>query len=132
MAKTKKLQDYKTLKAIWYKKLEKSGFEDIEAEDERLKAWSSQFKRQRSVDSWEAKAAYYSMADSFLNDYKFASRIERIIWEYHANGLSIRGIVETLNKVRKKKTHRTEVWLTVNRLETAMKNMYMNYGPLNE
>ncbi len=120
-----KPNDYEKLRAIWYKKLEREGFNDIEQDEDNLKSWSSQFKRKVSLDSWQAKAAYYYMAESFLNDYKFESRVERIIWEYHANGISIRDIVKLLQKVRIKR-HKEQVNAVIMFLRAAMKKMYTN------
>ncbi len=65
------------------------------------------------------------MAESFLNDYKFESRVERIIWEYHANGISIRDIVKLLQKVRIKR-HKEQVNAVIMFLRAAMKKMYTN------
>lgn len=116
---------------MWYKKLAKSGFEDIETDEQHLKVWSSKFARKTSLDSWQAKASYYTMATNFLNDYPFETPRERIIWEYHANGLSVRDIAITLNKVarsRRTKTNRTTVWLAVKRLESIMYRLYNMKG----
>lgn len=117
--------DYDKLRAVWYKKLKDDGFEDIESDDHNLKVWSSKFARKKTLVSWQAKAAYYYMAENFLRDYKFVSNREKVIWEYHANALSIREITRLLKKVRIK-TSRMAVWRIVIRLEKIMKKMYMN------
>lgn len=116
--------DYKKLKKLWYQKLKTSGFEDAESSEHHLKVWSSQFARKKSVLSWEAKAAYYHMANAFLNAYKFESDLERIIWEYHSNAISVRNITKLLKKVQIH-TNRMTVWRTVNKLENKMKEMYL-------
>ena len=103
--KNKQFQD---LKAKWYKKLKKSGFEDAEQDEERLKSWSleknSKSRRPGASDSDVAmlnssKAEYYRQAGFFLHEYKFESRIDRYIWEKHANGVSHRNIAKILNKL---------------------------------
>lgn len=128
---------YDELRKIWDKKLKKTkseeypnGFEDYETSDGKLKRWSTDFRRQQSLDSWEAKEAYYRYCRYFLNDYTFKTRREEIIWEYHAEGISIRDIVTLLKKVRIK-MNRDSVWHVVNELQTVMKSMYMN-GENNE
>lgn len=128
MAK-KPLNDYAKLKKIWYDKLEKSGFDDIEDDQERLKSYSSIFvrkdQRMNALDTWQAKAAYYSMAEQFLNDFEFESKFQRIVWEYHANGISIRDISKLLKKARVKRTiNRDAIWLIIKELEHEMKVMY--------
>jgi hypothetical protein len=129
MAKRPKAE--KTLEQLqkeWYAKLEKSGFEDIEDKEGRLKKWSSDvFGKKALVQNggWQAKAAYYEMAERFLAEYQFADNLERTIWEYHTNAVSVRDIAETLNKAKVTKTNRQAVWLVVNRLVDRMKKMYL-------
>jgi hypothetical protein len=122
---SKATSDYKKLRTKWYAKLKKSGFKDIEADDDHLKVWSSKFSEQKSVTTWEAKEAYYYMANHFLNTYKFKSNLDRIIWEYHSNAISVRSIAKLLNKTKAIKTNRQTVWLTVKKLRDIMKlNIY--------
>lgn len=121
-----KTTDYSRLREIWYKKLKKSGFKDIEQDEDNLKVWTIGFFKKQPKEVWEAKRAYYHMADSFLHDYKFETELEKIIWEYHANGLGCRAIATTLKKVKiVKRTNRTAVWEIIKRLRTIMKKMYM-------
>lgn len=65
------------------------------------------------------------MATKFLNDYKFETNRERIIWEYHTEGISVRDIVKLLKKARLKRVYRRIVWETISKLENTMKKMYM-------
>lgn len=118
--------EYEKLKAVWYTKLEADGFNDIEQDENNLKEWSTKFTRKKSLDTWQAKESYYSMAENFLNTYAFENELEKVIWEYHANGISIRNIVDIINKMLYTDTDRNVVWKTIFRLETAMKTMYIN------
>ncbi len=125
--------EYQKQKEIWYKKLKNTkseeypnGFEDIESDENNLKEWSSKFARKKSMDSMEAKQMYYSLATQFLNIYHFENELERVIWTYHTEGISVRNIAKTLKKVKLKKTNRQTVWLVVKKLRTAMKKMYVN------
>jgi hypothetical protein len=140
--------DYEKLKKKWYAKLaktkDKNGetFEDIEKNEYDFKPHQSSaiFTRTsgRSQSSltpvaMEAKRDYYIMAEHFLNEHEFESRIERIIWEYHSNAISIRDIVKILNKVNSKraygnKIYRDRVWNIINKLEALMFKKYLVQG----
>lgn len=120
-----KKSDFNKLKDKWYAKLERTGFHDIELKSGHLEnnSTSGGTIDPRRV-TWESQAEYYQMATDFLNDWQFEDRIERIIWEYRANGLSPRSIAKTLNKVRRKKINYITVWRMIKRLETEMKKLY--------
>lgn len=123
---SKPKNEYEKLRAVWYKKLESEGFEDIEQDEDNLKVWSSQFRRKKSVDTWQAKAAYYYMAENFLREHTFENNLDRIVWEYHSNAISIRDIVKLLKKVRIVRDHNW-VHSVVKRLSAIMKKKYMNH-----
>lgn len=98
------------LKRIWYAKLAKSGFEDIEVPDsknELLKRWhAADFaKRAQTPATFFAKQEYFIKATEFLNWYKFASKKELKIWTLHANGATLREIAKA-TKLKKDKVHR--------------------------
>lgn len=100
-----KILDYNKLKKEWYKRLENSGFQDIEQDEDNLKSWSvSKGVRNRNngasaqqvLENREARETYYRLAGQFLHDYRFTSRTDRLIWEKHSDGESIRDIVKIL------------------------------------
>lgn len=122
MAKKKQLS-LSELQKIWYKKLEKSGFEDIEQDDDNLKVWSSVFFLRNSPEQIQAKQAYYQMATNFLEEHKFKTRREEIIWTYHSEGISYRDISKLLKRVRITLSH-TAVQNVVHKLQVAMYLMY--------
>lgn len=121
--KQKKQQSLKELQDVWYKKLEKSGFQDIEQDTDNLKVWSSVFFLRHSPEQIQAKQAYYQMASNFLEDHEFKTRREEIIWSYHSEGISYRDISKLLKKVRIKLSH-TAVQNVVHKLQVAMYLMY--------
>jgi len=130
----KKQPSYAELRKKWYKKLERSGFEDQEINDYALKNPSYRYshmdrRREYTMEQariyWASKHEYYYLANQFLHQYKFASVRERNIWEYHSNGISIRGIVKVLNKLPSKKTNRDAVFEIIKRLANTMKDMYL-------
>jgi transposase-like protein len=129
MPKNKK-PDYEKEKAKWYKKLENSGFVDIEQDEDNLKKWSSVFTAEvgkHSLELWKIKAEYFQMATNFLEEYKFDNNVEKVIWEYHANGLSIREIADLLKKARVKSVgvKKSNVSLIIKRLKNSMYAMYV-------
>lgn len=98
---------YKELKVLWYARLKKSGFNDIEdinAPDLRLNnadAFSKSDKYGQHTPEWRrSKEEYYQMASYFLNHYKFESNIDRIVWEYATNSIGSYAIVDTLKKTK--------------------------------
>lgn len=129
--------EYEKLRDVWYKKLEKSGFQDIERDENTLKEYSSWiFSPKRALlqnGGWQAKATYYSMAERFLQEYPFnterrSGRLSQIIWEYHSNAISIRDIVKILKSLRYKDVTRTSVWEVIKALRGKMFSMYMHDG----
>ncbi len=118
-------QDLKKLTAEWYKKLKDSGFKDVEVGFGPYTSKPLVVKvGHRDGGPWEPKAEYYRLALHFLNEWSFKNRLEETIWAYHTEGLSVRNIVITLNKVRRKQIVRMTVWRTIERLRAEMKNLY--------
>jgi hypothetical protein len=129
----KKPESYASVRKKWYAKLKKTGFKDIEKNDYTLKEYSSIFAKDKAVRSWDAKTAYYYMATQFLNTYKFSSELDRIIWEYHTNAISIRNITKILNKTKVLRTNRDAIWQILRQLVIEMKKLYLvGYKPPNE
>ena len=116
--------DFDLLKDEWYKKLEDSGFQDIEQDEERLKSWSSQRYIHSDPVNWAAKFAYHQMATNFLEEYRFKNKLEQAIWEYHANGLSAREIVKVLKSLNVPKHSRQKLDQIITRLKTKMFDLY--------
>ena len=123
MSRPKKQLSLKELQDKWYTKLKKDGFEDIESDEDNLKVWSSVLFARHSIEQIQAKQAYYTMATNFLEDYKFKTRREEIIWTYHSEGISYRDISKLLKRVRVKLSH-TAVQNIVHKLQAAMYLMY--------
>lgn len=123
MARAKPRTEFEKLKAKWYGKLKKDGFEDIELDEDTLSTYSTEFVRKRAKNQnggFQIKADYYYMANHFLNQYPFKTPLERIIWEYHANGISARNIAQLLTKARRKRVGRMTVWRVIDRLNIVM------------
>lgn len=115
------------LQKAWYDKLKDEGFKDIEADESNLKVPSSNFRAHCPQSAlWDIKFQYYSMAEHFLNDYRFANSREHIIWEYHSKGISARNIGALLQQAKLKNTSRMSIFRTIIKLRTAMKAMYLS------
>jgi hypothetical protein len=113
---------FKTLLNKWNKKLEKSGFVDHESnyvnapgikEHRILSSNTLEPFRHRSLAFVEAKMEYFIMAGSFLNDAEFDSKRDRVIWELHSEGYSIREIVKLFKKRRLRPTSKDTVSSTI-------------------
>lgn len=126
MARPKKQLTLKEQQELWYKKLQKEGFEDIESDEHHLKFYTSQFAAKFIPETWQAKARYYQMATNFLEEYKFNTKLEQVVWEYHVNAISYRDIAKILKKVRLvKNTNRTTIYKMIKRLKEKMFDMYV-------
>lgn len=114
-------KEFLALQRKWYKKAEKSGFEDIEQPDENLKIWSYRFVKACENDPTlhQSKEEYYRLAGSFLHEHLFKDQKSRLIWQMHSEGVSIRNIVKAL-KSRRFKTYRREVHQIIQDLAALM------------
>lgn len=126
----KKPKDYNSLKKEWYEKLADSGFKDIEQDEFKFKhvSHASYFGREIVKRNYHAKSEYYSMAGQFLNSYKFESELEKVIWEYHANGISLRNIAKLLKTVEID-MNKDSVHGVLKKLVAEMKKRYLYKGP---
>jgi len=105
----------------WYKKLEDSGFQDIEQvsgfltgtsfrgggqnvtyKHLRTKLGKSRFTAQSQVEESWAKNQdvqdYYYSAEQFANSYKFKSEIDKQLWTMYANGQTYREMAKSTGK----------------------------------
>ncbi len=87
---------FKALKAKWDKKLENSGFEDIENSDGSLKAGTDPRAIQNALKEKEEREIYYSIASEFLETHAFKEGLHRDIWQLHAEGLGKLSIAQKL------------------------------------
>lgn len=131
--KTKK---FVSLKAKWDQKLLNSGFKDIEDVQrdgtETLKVWDSYFGR--NVDFYkeheiffQAREEYFRLAGQFFYDHKFDNTLDKELWGYHKDGLSIRQIALIL-KQRNIDIKKSQVFNRIKKLvdQMIMKHTYVN------
>jgi len=102
-------QSYKKLEQLWYDKLKKEGFQDIEntKTDERLlKEWDFNFFRnQFNLIQYESTLGYYDQAKEILVSESFKSEIHKKVWELHCEGLSERSIAVRVKEYKKSMIH---------------------------
>lgn len=93
-------KEFKKLQSKWYSKLKESGFVDAERDEKDLKWAASSSMKQAYTNHGElgveSNTEYFRLAGLFLHDHKFESKMEEIIWEYHAQGESVRDISKLL------------------------------------
>lgn len=111
--------DFKKLQKKWYDKLAKSGFEDIEKDEDYLKKYSTidNVKNIQPVNE-----TYYRLAGQFFYDYKFKTLTEKIIWKYHSEGFTYSELPDKVKKFIhiKKRMY----FYIVKRLTNEMLQMY--------
>lgn len=80
----------------WYNHLARTGFNDIENSKEEIVDRKIrdfvQVRDLQSVDAYQARYSYYQWAREKLNDGRFTSVTDKLIWECHAEGVSQRDI----------------------------------------
>lgn len=95
-----KSKEFEKLKAEWYKRLEKSGFKDIEQDEDTLKKTTYERLYKRDMIRLPFTQRYYELATHLLQTFKFESSTDRAIWSHHANGKTVREIMERTDKSR--------------------------------
>jgi len=89
----------------WYRKLEETGFKDIEDQEGRLKSWTGHVlhdefaeplpenhKKESSKIHKTSQQEYYRLVGQCLFDKTFPSKDYRKTWQLHAEGLSYKEI----------------------------------------
>lgn len=86
---------FQDLQKQWYAKAAKAGFQDIEwAEDPNSPYLKSPASQARKLVP--EKQLYYAMARNYLTHHKFKSRMHKVAWTMHTDGVSYRKILKHL------------------------------------
>lgn len=107
-------KQFQTLKAQWYRKLARAGFNDIETETGELKKpnrpalraatairpFDLSSKRHDIVSqlSEAARREYYRLAGHCLWDKRFESKLDKKVWALHCEGRTLKEIGVTINR----------------------------------
>lgn len=101
--------EFKKLQKKWYKKLEKSGFEeaeDVDSVEEFMLRWHDKdIKAKGTWDQLVARAAYYQTAEAHALDGHFDTALDKRIWTLHAQGLTVREIAQKVKTITKTPVH---------------------------
>lgn len=82
----------KALRQEWYQTLTEEGFFDIEKQD-RLRTTNASHEIRKDLQTtmqFDARCSYYQWARNKLNEGRFDSTKDRLIWQYHSEGVSRR------------------------------------------
>lgn len=119
-----KSKSFKKLQSIWYRKLKRSGFNDIEQDEIYLKQYAG--IREPNIDENSGipannigntrKYNYYRNCREHLGNHEFKTKWDRRVFEMHSEGVGIREIAKKL------KTYRRRVHEAIQRMVKEMKN----------
>lgn len=92
-------RQFKALQAKWYRKLEKSGFKDLENDKGQLRDDTSVRRlKKRMPEDVDARREYYTRAEHYLLEKEAPwVPLDRAIWAAHADGLSYAAIAKRLD-----------------------------------
>ena len=126
MSKFHKTKGFKELQDEWSKKLESSGFKDIEDKNEVIKRGSWDFRSRERREERIRKEEYFTQAIYFLNDYVFDNDIDRVIWRLHSEGDTVRNTSEYLRENHPPGLNFGNVQKVILRLRREMREFYDN------
>lgn len=93
-------QSFQSINKIWEKKLEDSGFYDIEKKEKFIIGSRSMFKM--TPEEREAQRKYFENCEKTLKFHKFETDQEKMIWKRHTAGHSITDAANSLGLSRAK------------------------------
>lgn len=96
---------FKKLNDKWDQKLKRSGFQDIENDNERKNHLVS--KQQITIDP--ARVVYFAKCRDWLNSHKFKNVIDEFIFEHHCEGYSNHEIADMLELYHLRPLHQSNV-----------------------
>ena len=110
--------DFKALQKYWYDKIKEIDpeFEDIEADELRLKEWHNHKFQQKPPEVIREIESYFEIARRMLHTFEFKSTTHYKIWELYCEGLDGRKIAKQLGT-----HHYTWVYRVIRILEEEMK-----------
>lgn len=114
-------KSFKTLNSEWAKKLEQSGFEDVEYREDMMNTHgtSSFFLAKFEFVKDNAKEEYYRLAGQFLYSHEFESERLKDVWALHCEGVSMRDIHDKL-KNKHESLSKSRVHQEIFKLATIM------------
>ena len=90
-----------TIQKVWYEKLKKEGFEDLESFDQKGEPKEILKTTVKPLPhGWENAEQYYTYCRRYLHTGTFKSQTEREVWEMFSEGSSQREISRKLDLKR--------------------------------
>ena len=86
------------LTEVWYKKLSKAGFKDIEDSQERLLEYHNTKYSVRDPLAFASQQRYYELSAQLLHTHSFRDSEHRTIWDLHCQGRSNQSIAKRVNR----------------------------------
>jgi len=104
---------YNQLRELWYAKLKKAGFQDIEDDKGYLLKYHSYKFADKSFDhtpeQMEIVQAYYSQAGELLEVFAWKDKTHKRIWELHTEGKTLKEISTALKTGRFRKLAKSQI-----------------------
>lgn len=119
-------REFLKIQKRWYSKLKNNGFEDIEnGKDRRIVRREIIKMDESSPNAWSGQN-YTELCAAILRDYRFKRPIDRIIFEKHSEGKSVREIETYLSENVKGRTlkYRAICYVIQNIKEDYLKGSY--------
>jgi hypothetical protein len=118
-------KEFTKLQNKWYNKLKRSGFDDIEWTDTKTGFGQSTSYLKNSRNGVNAqldpnKELYYTMCRNWLAHAGPVKKIDRIMFELHAEGFGYRDIVERVKHKLKKSNSHTAIFMRMKPLIAEM------------
>lgn len=112
--------EFLILQQEWYDKLKEQGFKDIERknQDDWLKDEVHTSTLKNAHINRISREKYFEKACEFLHRFDFDSELDKLIWEQHCDGKSIREIAKELLKEEGK---RGIVFIRIKKLKSIAK-----------
>ncbi len=112
-------KEFLELNAEWDKKLEDSGFEDIEKTEYNDFVRPQEFTKRKV--KYEGGFDYYKYCQLVLREYDFKRDIDRFIFECHTEGLSVRDIEIRLAETSVRKLKYRVISDIINKIKSDFK-----------
>lgn len=94
-------REFQKLNAKWAKKLEDSGFDDLEKNANEYSNLPRSFdERVNNYKTLESTLEYFARASDYLHNGEFKSTKEREIWEHHCDGDTLGEIAAKMKLTR--------------------------------
>jgi hypothetical protein len=107
---------FKELDYEWKQKLEDSGFQDIEKSEDGYKLRKQTFDAEEPIKH-QMQVEQNNLCHRILSEYSFKRDLDKLIFELHTQGLSVRQIESYLTKHAYKSIYFTRIGRIINQIK---------------